>query len=297
MKFTLSILFALLLFSSVHSQVFTKEEKLSFYPNAIGNYWSYWWVFHGQDYSEAGRSVYSVLKDTSINNVNYSKIGFKYFDTWNGTFYLERIDTISGNIYRSESLSLNSLNLVDNIYAEVGDTIDIANNLHLLYCDKMVILSIRDTVINGFDTAIREVIGLPKNQKLFFAKDIGMLGASPDFWIDSANVNGVIFANISSDITDIKENTKLVNDFKLYQNFPNPFNPITKIVYSVPIRSNVIINIYNSLGQKIETLVNKSMGPGTYSVMFNGDNYPSGLYIYQLSTGRFTIAKKLLLVK
>ena len=69
-------------------------------------------------------------------------------------------------------------------------------------------------------------------------------------------------------------------EFVLYQNYPNPFNPSTTIKYSLPVESNVRINIYNSLGEMIEELISETQPTGNYEVTWNAQNYSSGVYYY-----------------
>jgi hypothetical protein len=98
--------------------------------------------------------------------------------------------------------------------------------------------------------------------------------------------------------------------FSLAQNYPNPFNPITTISYSIPSSnviatplsrrkqsSNVTLSIYNLLGQRIATLINKAQVPGNYSVQFDASNLPSGVYFYRLRAGNFVATKKMVLLK
>jgi N-acetylneuraminic acid mutarotase len=85
--------------------------------------------------------------------------------------------------------------------------------------------------------------------------------------------------------------------FALYPNTPNPFNPSTTIRYSIPKSSEVTLTIYDLLGREIETLVNKNQTPGEYSVVWNGQVHPSGIYICRLRAGDFTETRKLVLQK
>jgi len=85
--------------------------------------------------------------------------------------------------------------------------------------------------------------------------------------------------------------------YKLYQNFPNPFNPATDISFDVPAESRVTINIYNTLGQQVTQLVNSNYKPGSYSVNFDASNFASGVYFYRITAGEFTDEKKMVLVK
>ncbi|MCF6270342.1 MAG: T9SS type A sorting domain-containing protein [Melioribacteraceae bacterium] len=90
-------------------------------------------------------------------------------------------------------------------------------------------------------------------------------------------------------------------EFVLKQNYPNPFNPSTKIKYQLPSRGFVNLTVYNILGIKIASLVNKEQLPGLYSVEFNpstdGKGLSSGVYFYKLSFGRNSISKKMIYLK
>ncbi len=77
-------------------------------------------------------------------------------------------------------------------------------------------------------------------------------------------------------------NSSAPSSFKLLQNYPNPFNPTTAIKYSIPTTSNVVIKIFDILGNEIETLANEENLMGTYEVTWSAENLPSGVYFYQL---------------
>ncbi len=89
----------------------------------------------------------------------------------------------------------------------------------------------------------------------------------------------------------------LPRKFELYQNFPNPFNPITRIKYAIPKSSYVRITVYNVLGQRISTLVNEQKPAGFYTIDFNASSLASGFYIYHLEADGFNMIKKMLVTK
>ncbi len=105
-------------------------------------------------------------------------------------------------------------------------------------------------------------------------------------------VTGRTDTTISSVDDDIN-----VNSFKLEQNYPNPFNPVTKIVYQIPQKEFVTLKVYDLLGREVATLVNEEKPAGSYTVLFNGENLASGVYIYKIRAGSFSAVKKLLLLK
>lgn len=85
--------------------------------------------------------------------------------------------------------------------------------------------------------------------------------------------------------------------FEIQQNFPNPFNPETKIVYQIPVTGKVIVSISDVNGKEIETLVNEVQNPGKYQISFNGINYSSGIYYYTIKSGLFSKTMKMMLIK
>lgn len=96
-----------------------------------------------------------------------------------------------------------------------------------------------------------------------------------------------------------KERTSLQQseDYKLYQNFPNPFNPVTKISYKISREGTVTLKVYNLVGQVVGTLVNEKQNPGTYEVDFDASELTSGVYLYKLQINGFTSVKRMTVIK
>ncbi len=86
-------------------------------------------------------------------------------------------------------------------------------------------------------------------------------------------------------------------EIKLGQNYPNPFNPSTNIPFELSSASNVTIDIYNLLGQKVATLTDELYNAGRHTVAWNASNYSSGIYFYRLTAGDIIQTKKLMLIK
>jgi len=91
-------------------------------------------------------------------------------------------------------------------------------------------------------------------------------------------------------------NNNLPIKFSIF-NYPNPFNPVTEIRYSIPQYTLVNIKVYDIIGREIMALVNEFNAAGNYSVVFDGTNLPSGVYFYKLKAGDFIGTKKMVLIK
>ena len=89
----------------------------------------------------------------------------------------------------------------------------------------------------------------------------------------------------------------VVTSYSLSQNYPNPFNPTTTIDYSLAKDGLVKVELYNTLGQKLETVVNEHKSAGRYSINFNGEHLSSGVYFYRIEVSDFAQTRKMLLMK
>lgn len=88
-----------------------------------------------------------------------------------------------------------------------------------------------------------------------------------------------------------------INQYRLNQNYPNPFNSATNLQYSIAKSGRVKITIYNAIGQRVAMLVDEQKSPGNYSITWNADKSPDGIYFAKMTAGDFVAVKKLLFVK
>jgi hypothetical protein len=130
-------------------------------------------------------------------------------------------------------------------------------------------------------------------------------GTTVYYWISAQDVEGNIsYTNKQSYLvgTLATDNDVIPNDFDLHGNYPNPFNPVTNIIYSMDIKSDVNINIHNIHGQLVKNLFIGNVNPGQHTVSWNGtdrfaQSLPSGIYIYSIKSSRKILTGKMMLLK
>lgn len=111
-----------------------------------------------------------------------------------------------------------------------------------------------------------------------------------------AGTEGGVFRSVNN-TTSINNAGRIPDLYSLEQNFPNPFNPTTRIRFSIPYAKFVTLKVYDILGRIVATLVNEEKLPGYYEVKYDAMNYPSGVYFYRIQAGSFSQTKKFILVK
>ena len=122
-------------------------------------------------------------------------------------------------------------------------------------------------------------------------QNIFAMESNPRFGYDWIPVKPIL-TSVESDF-----GAQIPTEYNLYQNFPNPFNPTTTIRFAVPKESHVVLDIYNIVGQKVMTLINKNMKAGLYNLDFDASHFSSGVYIYRINPGKYSATKKMMLLK
>ncbi|MCE5251171.1 DUF3160 domain-containing protein [bacterium] len=131
-------------------------------------------------------------------------------------------------------------------------------------------------------------------------------GSQPDRpdWVNSycADSNGNVrekgreLPSVRFSETSVEKNIE-PESFVLFRNYPNPFNPVTTVSYSVPESGRITVTVYDILGRKVETLVDAEQRTGQYSVQWNAGNISSGLYFCRIQAGTFERTIKMLLMR
>jgi hypothetical protein len=135
--------------------------------------------------------------------------------------------------------------------------------------------------------------GLPANSWIY-----AMAVDSPYIYAGLYSPQKGVWRRLLSDLVPVESETKNVPvKFILRQNYPNPFNPETNIKFELPGSEYVIINVYDVKGELIQTLINRNLNAGHYKIKWNGNDYPSGIYFYEIRAGELIETRKMVLIK
>jgi len=122
--------------------------------------------------------------------------------------------------------------------------------------------------------------------------------------VAASTYSGIEFTEVYRTITFKRGATAVANEsgfkafeFALNQNYPNPFNPSTAISFTIPTASKVSLSVYNVLGQRVATLVNRDLSAGAHAFTFDASALSSGMYFYRLEAGANVSVKKMMLIK
>lgn len=122
----------------------------------------------------------------------------------------------------------------------------------------------------------------------------GDYGSPLSVWsLDGCIISDTVYGRM----TAVNPEPEIPEDFQLMQNYPNPFNPSTSISFSIPKHAHVRLQVFNSLGQLIRTLVDKDKQPGTYTITWDATRKASGMYLYRMEAGEFVQTKKAILIR
>ncbi|NOZ45770.1 MAG: T9SS type A sorting domain-containing protein [Chlorobi bacterium] len=292
----------------IYSQQEPISEAIKYYPLHIGDYWEYQVTMSGQAPSENDNWIgyKSIIGDSILSNNNkYFVVKSNRLGTQNNDFiYTQfiRIDSTNGNVYQYDYD--NNEILLDSLFIEPNDTVvysckmfssiyskdvfgeNVKTRFYQYACVTWENLHYDYELSQGFGEIHKNYSYAPVTQ-IFF-----------EYNLVYTKINGIEYG-IKTDVVNASFNQI---EFNLEQNYPNPFNPVTTIKYSIPfikkgLKLFVQLSIYNVLGQKVATLVNRNNNPGNYQVNFSADNLPSGVYIYRLAAGNFVQSRKMILLK
>ena len=241
----------------------------------------------------------------TLNNKEYFKIEEKWKKSAYVKYLYERIDKENGLIYRfdNECLNADSEKVIDHLVSIPGDSV--LNQRFTMCWDstKTLFNSEKDSLIFNLSRKIRTYNYYSLESYAYtLVNGIGLYSVQNgyDFGVTNYSLNGYVIDGIvygDTTITDVDDARQLPTEFRLNQNFPNPFNPSTKISWQTPVTGWQTLNVFDVLGNEVATLVNEYKPAGSYEVDFNASGLSSGVYFYQLKVGDFINTKKMMLIK
>lgn len=285
---SLKVLFAIILLSfSMKAQ---EEDSLNFYPFHVGDIWQYLYVPENYFRQTEVLTIDTVYADSSIEittsfEINF-EIKYKIFLNDKHTIYWD-IDTGWSVAYKfdvpvnSNWLSYPSFPIWTVYKGEFWDN-------YYIFEDSVLVREYWET----YDTNSTLITGSYR-----LAKDIGFYYAEGEFsytYLTGCIVNGKQYGTI---VNINEKNKDVVPEEIEISSYPNPFNSQTTIAYSIPFESSVTLTIYNTLGEKIETLYNGEKSSGNYHLVWNANNKPSGIYYAVLQVNNHIKTTKLIHLK
>jgi hypothetical protein len=117
------------------------------------------------------------------------------------------------------------------------------------------------------------------------------------YYADFGYIAAIDDVTIETDYQTSVEDETVPEKFELLSNYPNPFNAQTNITFNLPEASEVTLDVYNTLGQKIDTIVNDRLDAGQHTVSWDANDFSSGVYFYKLTAGENEITRKMNLLK
>ena len=235
-------------------------------------------IFYTEDAGDTW--LKSTVNSAPVGDQDYNEVEFL-----NGTFGLACGDAL---IKSTDAGKTWEHIAIANFSSTIEDC-KIVDELTWYLTGSKFLLKTTDGGLTWEDIIDLEVVTIPTNNAIF----VDSLGYP---WI--AGGNSEIFT-LSPKVSVKQINNFQISGFSLEHNYPNPFNPSTKIQYSIPesVHQNVTLKVFDMLGQEVATLVNQLQKKGTYEVEFNATNLSSGVYIYTLKNSSHTFSRKMVLVK
>ncbi len=222
------------------------------------------------------------LNELHYDNISTDLINSELIITPSTLQFLTYEDCNEGKVFIIENVT-NEAVIIDDITTEAqfpGASVEISTKLEYPF-----------TLAAGASQAVQVIVWLTTRE----------IVEGTIYIKTAAQVYEVILSyndELNSDVEDNEINSAAVN----LSNYPNPFNPITSINFSIEENTNVEISVYNAKGQKVKTLVSEKFAAGKHSVTWNGgddngNSVSSGIYFYKMVTAKYSAMKKMILMK
>ncbi|MFZ1321562.1 MAG: T9SS type A sorting domain-containing protein [Ignavibacteria bacterium] len=279
-----------------------------FYPLNVGNVYIYeetslWFNCDPFEF----RNFHKVIINDIVLKPN-GKMYYQFTGWWNPSGFspswnYQRVDSTTMNIYAYDETN-NSEYLIDSLKINSGNSFSgnrFNSQIPVGHCNGFLILNIMGEMRNTM--LLNSAIFSSITAGYGIAEGIGFtgyssceIGSGTSYHLKGCILNGELFGDTS--LTKITQtSTKIPDHYSLSQNYPNPFNPMTIINYQCSMYNDVSLKVFDVLGNEVSTLVNEKQTAGSYSVTFDGSNFPSGVYFYKLEAGQFVETKRMVLIK
>ncbi len=232
-------------------------------------------------------------------NINSGNKDFADFDSVNVMGVVKNLPTGGNRIVATKLLTGNS----GVSYRTIDNAIELADGFNILEKWNFMTGGIQTRALLGKDVSVLVTEGpFQLDPDSSITVGFALIAAQSDAELQTSAQNAQIFWD--NVLSGIPGQTQISgpSGFRLAQNYPNPFNPSTTIEFTVPERSDVELLIYNTMGQKVKTLVLGPRNPGDYRIQWDGRNerglaVSSGVYIYRLRVGKVTDSRKMIFMR
>lgn len=283
---------AVILFFVLSIPIFGQIDTTVFYPLQKGNYWEY--------YGGGVQKGVTVLGDTTISGKQYWIIKtIDFSEPEHGSIKYRRLENnvFVYDLYGDSEILFYDFSKTDSSSWAINDNYCFRGFVkeEIYWSDIFSENLLRKEYENQYTDENGNPIYIEREWEQV-SRGVGetLVG----YWGGYIELVGAIIDRKEyGKITSITDKKISILSYQLESNFPNPFNPSTQISYTLVKSGFVVLQVYNSLGEKISTLVSKHQKAGNYLVEFNAKNLSSGVYYYKIAVNGFHQTKKMLLLR
>jgi len=251
-----------------------------------------------------------VVNDTILGSRIYYGITDFYRAGWRKAHV--RLDSINGNLFMYDSANrcpnYSYEVLLDSLGAALDDSVKGCGVTKYKCVDTSSYLIFNNLLTHKVFRYYEYILGRPNEGINKYAKGFGLIyryGYSSGIFtftvtkisLTACVINGIVYGDTTLLVGMNSTSNQIPDKHYLFQNFPNPFNPVTNIKFELTQKEFVTLSVRNSLGQEVEILFNDVLPSGTYYYNWNASAFTSGVYFYKLKTENYSEVKRMLLVK
>lgn len=227
-----------------------------------------------------------------LSSLSHLEVGFEKIHLHEDFLYLQTTSKYQ-SVYKYDISNLSNPDLIKKIELYEFDIIDMVFEDDFIFIANGILVP-QSPGIYVFNNSFTNI---ESSYKFSTLQEINTLSSNNDLLYASWGEKGLFIFDKSTLVVEIENESSTPNNFILNQNYPNPFNPNTTISYQLSNSSEVRLEIFNSIGERVSTLVNETQLSGRYSFNFGAGDLSSGIYLYRLTVNGKSVGKKMLLLK